>query len=234
MIDAHIHLGSLSYKGKNWGNFEKKKKIAKKLNIKKYCTVPIGLPKNFTSKTTPNNGSVLKEYKKNKSIIPIYWFNIFDLPNKIDKKYKAIKFHPDIGKIDIDNKKVYDFIKQINLPVFIHTNENKEYSNLKKISNLAKIVNVPIIAVHSGSVTKTFFNLDNYNFPKNVYFETSGIQYSIILKKIYNKFGANRIIFGSDYPFGDPRVSLAMIKTLELSKKEYNQITEKNIPKILR
>ncbi len=88
--------------------------------------------------------------------------------------------------------------------------------------------------MHSGSVTRTFFTIDKYNFPKNVYFETSGIQYAVILKKIYKKFGAEKIIFGSDYPFGDPRVALAMIETLNPTKEEHKLITEKNISKILK
>jgi len=233
MIDAHLHLGSISYNKKNWGNFLEYQKIAKKIGIERYCITPIGLPIHFTNNSTPDNKSVLKELLKDKSIIPIYWFNIFDLPKKIDEKYKAIKFHPDIGKINIDDKKVINFTNKINLPIFIHTNENKGYSNLGKLSNLAKKVNVPVIAVHSGSVTKTFFKLDNYTFPNNVYFETSGIQYAVILKKIYKRFGAKRIIFGSDYPFGDPRVSLGMIDSLDISKKEYNLITKINISKIL-
>jgi len=232
MIDSHIHLGSIPNQGKNWGSFKEYKRIANKIGIEKYCVVPIGLPKNFSDNSTPDNESVLKE--NNKAVIPVYWFNVFDLPKEIDKRYKAIKFHPDIGNVSIDDKRIIDFTNEINLPIFVHTNENKEYSNLEKVSNLAKKINVPVIAVHSGSVTKTFFTIDNYTFPKNVYFETSGIQYAIILKKIYEKFGAKRIIFGSDYPFGDPRVSLAMIESLNPSKNEYKLITEKNIIKILK
>ena len=195
MIDAHVHLGSIpDLKGRKWGSFIDYKKIAKKEGIKKYCIIPIGLPDNFINNTTPNNNSILKEAERNKSVIPIYWFNVFDLPEKIDKRYKAIKFHPDIGKIDIDEKRVVGLVKRINLPVFVHTNESKEYSNLGKASNLARKVNVPVIAIHSGSVTSTFFKLDNYKFSKNIYFETSGIQYSVILQKIYKSFGAKRII----------------------------------------
>lgn len=232
-MDAHVHLGSIPCNGKNWGSFKEYKQIAKKIGLEKYGTIPIGLPENFSNKSTPDNSSVLSEFKKNNLVIPFYWFNVFDLPEKIDEKYKAIKFHSDIGKVAIDDKRVIDFVKKINLPVFVHTNESKEYSNLGTVLNLAKKVNVPVIAIHSGSVTSTFFKLDNYKFPKNVYFETSGIQYAVILKKIYEKFGAEKIIFGSDYPFGDPRVSLAMIETLNPTKKEYNLITGKNISKIL-
>ena len=234
MIDAHVHFGSLPFRGKNWGSFSEYKQIAKNLGITSYCTTPIGLPENFNDKTTPNNSLVLKESEKNKAIIHIYWFNVFDLPEQLDGKYKAIKFHPDIGEIALDDSRVVNFVKKQNLPVFVHTNESKEYSSLLKASNLASKVNVPVIAVHSGSTTRTFFKLDDYKFPKNVYFETSGIQYALILKKIYENHGAERIIFGSDYPFGDPRVALAMIDTLGASKSELEKITNGNIRQVLK
>lgn len=234
VIDSHVHLGSIPSKDKSWGSWKDYLKIVKKVGIEKYCVVSIGLPENFTDKTTPDNNSVIKECKKDNKIVPIYWFNVFDLPEEIDENYKAIKFHPDIGKVDIDDERVINFVNKIGLPVFVHTNENKEYSNLGKLSSLAKQVQVPVIAIHSGSVTSTFFKLDNYNFSDNVYFETSGIQYSVILQKIYNRFGAKKIILGSDYPFGDIRVSLAMIETLNLNKKEYELITKENILKILK
>jgi len=233
MIDSHLHLGSIPSEGGDFGSFEEYKKIAEGVEIKKYCLTPIGLPENFTEKTTPDNDSVLREYEKDESIVPVYWFNIFDLPEKIDENYVAIKFHSDIGQVNIDDERVVNFVNKINLPVFVHTNESKEFSNLGKVSNLARKVNVPVIAVHSGSVTKTFFKLDNYDFPDNVYFEISGIQYAVILKKIYKKFGAKRIIFGSDYPFGDPRVSLAMANSLDCSGEDYKFITELNIKEIL-
>ena len=158
---------------------------------------------------------------------------MFDLPESIDARYKAIKFHPDIGAINIDDSRVLNFINQIGKPVFVHTNENKEYSSLLKVSNLARKVDVSVIVVHSGSVTKTFFNLDSYEFPENVYFEISGIQYSLILKKIYQRFGSEKILFGSDYPFGDSRVSLAMIDTLNLTKQDYALVTSGNIERLL-
>jgi len=64
MIDAHLHLGSIPFKGKNGGNFIEYKKIAKKVGIEKYCLVPIGLPKILLTKQTPDNNSVLNESKK--------------------------------------------------------------------------------------------------------------------------------------------------------------------------
>jgi len=157
---------------------------------------------------------------------------VFDLPESIDARYKSIKFHPDIGAINIDDSRVLGFVNQIGKPVFVHTNENKEYSSLLKVSNLARKVDVPVIAVHLESVTKTFFNLDNHEFPENVYFGTSGIQYSLILKKIHQRFGSKKIFFGSDYPFGDPRVSLAMIDTLDLAKQDYALVTSGNIERL--
>lgn len=234
MIDSHVHLGSLPVKGNFKGSWEDYKRIAKIANIKKYCVIPIGLPNHFTDKTTPNNEEILQEAKKDKAVIPVYWFNVFDLPEKIDSSYKAVKFHPDIGEVAIDDERVIGFVNKIKLPVFVHTNEGKEYSTLEKVINLSKRVEVPVIAIHSGSITRTLFKLPGYNFPDNVYFETSGIQYAAILKEIYQKVGAKRIILGSDYPFGDVRVSLALIKSLDASKAEEKMMTHKNLEKLLK
>jgi len=66
MIDAHVHLGSIPQGGMSWGDFKEYQKIAKKINIEKYCVTPIGKPDNFTNKTTPNNNSVLLNLKKDK------------------------------------------------------------------------------------------------------------------------------------------------------------------------
>ena len=234
MIDSHFHLGALPFKGEKWGSLKEYQQIAKSIGIEKYCAVPIGLPENFTDKTTPDNASVLKASEKDKKIIPVYWFNVFDLPEKIDSRYKAIKFHSDIGQVSIDDERVVNFVNKIELPVFVHTNEGKDYSTLGTVINLAKQVKVPVIAVHSGSLTKTFFKLNDYQFPKNVFFEISGIQYALILKKIYKMAGADKILLGSDYPFGDVRVGLGMLESLDLTKSEKEKITKRNLEKLLR
>ncbi len=238
MIDAHVHYGKFVYGNKNWSDIGEYTKIAKKIGIKYFCTVPIGLRENFEKKTTPDNNSVLELKKKNDNVIPVYWINIFDKninKNYIESNYAAIKFHPDIGEVSIDNKKLISIIKDIELPLFVHTNESKEYSSLEKLISLAKkIPEKDFIAIHSGSVTRTFFKLFNYKIPKNIYFEVSGLQYEIILKKIYSIVGAKKIIFGSDYPFGDPRVALERIKVVAKNKKEFSLMTGDNIKGVLK
>lgn len=238
MIDAHIHIGDFGYRGKTYGKFSEYQKIIQKTDIKKFCAVPIGLNENFENKTTPDNSMVLELSKKDKRIIPIYWLNVFDFKEKeipfIVKNYKAVKFHPDIGNVAADDGNLVKILEKINLPVFVHSNESKDYSSLSRIINLANILpKNKIVAIHSGSVTRTFFKLFDYKIPKNLYFDVSGLQYELILKKIYELVGAKHIIFGSDYPFGDPRVALERIKVVAKDRKEFEQMTEVNISSIL-
>ena len=239
MIDAHMHIGNFEYERKVWGTFEEYLDIIKKIKIKKFCAVPIGLKENFKNKTTPDNNSVLELAKSDKRIIPIYWLNCFDFDENqlsyIKENYSGIKFHPDIGNINIDNNKLVKILGKNDLPVFVHTNEKDNYSSLSRLINLANIFpNKKFIAIHSGSVTRTFFNLFDYKIPKNLYFDISGLQYEIILKKIYELVGAEGIIFGSDWPFGDPRVALERIKVVAKDKREFKQMTEDNISYILK
>lgn len=238
MIDAHMHVGDFIFKGKNWSSYSEYTRIAKAAGIRRFCAVPIGKRGDFANTSTPDNGSVLKLAKKDKRIIPVFWLNIFDFGAKERasiRKFSAVKLHPDLGEFAIDDRRVMRMINDIDLPVFVHTNENKDHSSLARMIRLAdQFPEKLFVAIHSGSVTKTFFKFHDYDVPENLYFEVSGLQYELILKKIYATVGADRIIFGSDYPFGDPRVALERIRVVAKNRKEFERMTDGNISELLR
>jgi len=237
MIDAHMHVGAFVYKGKNWSSYSEYTKAAKAAGIRRFCAVPIGKHTDFANIATPDNGSILTLAKKDKRVIPVFWLNVFDFGAKERasiSKFSAVKLHPDLGEFAIDDSRVMRTINGIDLPVFVHTNENKDHSSLARMIRLAdQFPEKLFVAIHSGSVTKTFFKFHDYEVPDNLFFEVSGLQYELILKKIYATVGADRIIFGSDYPFGDPRVALERIRVVAKNRKEFEKMTEGNISELL-
>ena len=232
-----MHIGAFVYKGKNWSSYSEYTKAAEAAGINRFCAVPIGKHSDFENTATPDNESVLRLAKKDKRVIPVFWLNVFDFSEKerssLDR-FSAIKLHPDLGEFAIDGPHVVKLIDGIDLPVYIHTNESKDNSSLLRMINLAKAFpEKRFIAIHSGSVTKTFFKFHEYKVPDNLFFEVSGLQYELILKKIYATVGADRIVFGSDYPFGDPRVALERIKVVAKNRREFEKMTEGNISGLL-
>jgi len=68
-------------------------------------------------------------------------------------------------------------------------------------------------------------NLKGY---ENLYFETSNIQNSGLLDKIYSLVG-DKMVFGSDYPFG--QINRRTGEIIDVYKKERETIDAMNIPK---
>jgi predicted TIM-barrel fold metal-dependent hydrolase len=236
MIDAHMHVGDFVFKGKNWSSYGEYTKAAKEAGITRFCAVPIGKHSDFANTSTPDNESILRLAKKDKRVIPVFWLNVFDFKagRSALSDFFAVKLHPDLGEFAIDDPRVMRIVNNIDLPVFVHTNESKDHSSLARMIRLAdQFPEKRFIAIHSGSVTRTFFKLHDYSIPENLYFEVSGVQYELILKKLHSMVGADRIVFGSDYPFGDPRVALERVKVIAKSRKEFEKMTEGNISELL-
>ena len=79
--------------------------------------------------------------------------------------------------------------------------------------------------------------IDNALKSNNVYFDLSSPQlYSAdTLRKAYIKYGAERLIFASDAPYGrnNPQIIFDRLEKLWLSQEEFDLITHQNICRIL-
>jgi predicted TIM-barrel fold metal-dependent hydrolase len=51
--------------------------------------------------------------------------------------------------------------------------------------------------------------------------------------RMIRRFGAQRVLFGTDSPWGDPASSLAAFRALPLTEEEQSLILEKNAEKLL-
>lgn len=67
----------------------------------------------------------------------------------------------------------------------------------------------------------------------NVYLDTSSTPYPDLILRAIDTLGAERIVFASDNPAGDPISDLAKIKNLGLNKNEEELILYRNIARIM-
>ena len=67
----------------------------------------------------------------------------------------------------------------------------------------------------------------------NIYTDTSGVRRFDILKKAFQRVGANKVLFGSDGPWLHPGVELAKIKALHLPKKEEGLVLAGNFLRLI-
>src|SRR5690606_28514324 len=82
--------------------------------------------------------------------------------------------------------------------------------------------NVNVILAHmGGGVSKDAFLVAER--ASNVYLETSA-QATLFVGRALRQFGAERVVFGTEAPYNDPRVELARIEGLKLPPEDLNQI----------
>jgi len=152
---------------------------------------------------------------------------------------RGIKFHPDMQGFDIDDERMMNIYAAMEgrLPVIFHTGDYR-YSHSHP-SRLARVLdNFPqlcAVAAHFGGWSLFDIAFD-YFHNRRCYFDVSSSLPYIGHRRaaeLIHDYGAERFLFGSDYPMWDPAACLEEFMALDLADREKEQILWKNAQVIL-
>ena len=157
----------------------------------------------------------------------------------ISSGLKGIKIHPDTQGFNMDDPcmyELYDFMQE-RLALLVHCGDYRyNYSHPARLAKLIKnFPKLTIIGAHFGGWSLQDLALE-YLRNKNCYLDTSSsIMYlgKTRAKELIQIYGAERIVFGSDYPMWNPSDEIKRIMEIGLSDKEYELILNKNASRIL-
>jgi predicted TIM-barrel fold metal-dependent hydrolase len=149
---------------------------------------------------------------------------------------------------------LYDYAESVGLPVMFHTGDTADVKGslvdahpltLDALAN--KRDDLGIVACHFGNpwiddVAELMYK------HSNVYADISGLvvgggkyfeQYTDSLaerlsRAIYFAGGADKVIFGSDYPITQPSVAISLVRKLEIDTKDRKRILSENAKKVFR
>jgi len=113
-------------------------------------------------------------------------------------------------------KKYYEVLSECKIPLFIKSEKislHVIYDILQSFPDL-KIV---LLDIHYSLARELFALMEAV---KNLYLETSGLKGYKMISKISNKYGANRMVFGSRFPVFEPGTSIADIIYSDISEEE--------------
>ena len=147
--------------------------------------------------------------------------------------------HPDTQLFNIDDERLFPMYEMIEgkLPVIFHTGDPRyDYSHparLRKV--LDKFPKLEVIAAHFGgySMQETAYK---YLKETKCYFDISS---SLMFMKqgeaeqYINTYGAERMLYGTDFPLWDPVVEVKRFLSLDLSDDAREKIAYKNALSIL-
>ena len=164
-----------------------------------------------------------------------------DAEHLVELGLKGVKLHPDIQNFKVDDPKViriFEICNQKKLPVLLHTGDSRyDNSNPDRVEKILKIFpDLIIIGAHFGGWSiwdKAPEILCKY---KNLYVDTCSSFYALSkerAREIIDLYGADRVIFGTDFPMWKQEDELKFLFSLGLSEEELENILYKNLAKIL-
>ena len=153
---------------------------------------------------------------------------------------KGVKMHPDFQKFYTDGEEAQKMYRatQGRLPILFHAGDTRYgYSSPERIAAVAKRYPKQIvIAAHFGGYTEWDKVVDVYKGLDNVYFDTcSSLAYISRekAKSIIDALGAEKFLFGTDYPMWKPLEEIERFLNIPLSEREREMILGKNAEDLL-
>ncbi|MDD4002999.1 MAG: amidohydrolase family protein [Clostridia bacterium] len=147
---------------------------------------------------------------------------------------KGIKLHPDFQKFCIDDKRAYNIYASAQgvLPILFHTGDKRySYSTPQRLAKVAKIFKkLKCVGAHFGGYSE-WEKVSCYKGTPNVYFDTcSSLSFLSAdrAQAIIAELGADRFMFGTDFPMWQHKAELEKFFNLDLSQSVKEKILYKN------
>lgn len=233
MIDAHTHIGDFPLFNVQL-NSKELISIMNRWNIEKALV------------STTQNSLTLKAVKEHpQRLHGLAWIN----PHKekeaeklVDKaltkwNFKGLKMHPLIDAFLPDQKivsPIMDRLCKYRAPVLFHCG-HPPWSLPWHFENLADLFpEVPIILGHMGHGHIVYIEATIKIAEKheNIILETSAMPMYSKIKDAVDRIGKDRVIYGSDLPFGHPAFETKKVEISGLNKAQLEYVLEKNASRI--
>lgn len=158
--------------------------------------------------------------------------------------FKGIKFHPDYQGVyfnDIRYKRLISFATELDLIVMTHAGldpfspQDIHCTPQMVAEVMDEVKPTKLVLAHMGG-NELFDDVERYLVSREVWFDTAYVLDKMdekqLLRMVKNH-GADRILFGTDSPWGEQKKFVDLFKKLPFSEKEKNMILEQNAKKLL-
>ena len=156
----------------------------------------------------------------------------------------GIKIHPDIQGFAIDDPRmmrVYELCEEKHLPILMHTGDHRyDFSNPNRLLPVLKAFpKLIVIGAHFGGwsiwddASRVLADMENLYVDCSSTFPFANNDLKLG-EELIHRYGAERVMFGSDFPMWSPEAELATFMKLELTDDERRMILFDNAKKVYR
>ncbi len=234
IIDSHTHWGPSLTLGTEVTSDELLRQ-AEQSGVEKIVIFP------FPSTAIENekiNDKVLELGKRNGKFIPYYYIPEDLRPIPVEKQFFGGKWHWMRGVQDcssnyqvLEDPELDHFIEaseEVDLPIVFEEELAFTEAFVKKTKNLKMII--PHLGMLGGNPLDF---LQTFRTTEHIFFDTALANPETIMQFI-EKIGKERILFGSDIPFGTMKRELEKILSLPIGDDEKEWILSKNLRRLIQ
>lgn len=161
-----------------------------------------------------------------------------DVEEAIALGIRAIKLHPDIQGFSVDDRRCMEIyaLCEGRLPVLLHTGDHRyDFSNPDRLLKvLQAFPKLQFIGAHFGSYT-VWEQAEKLFGQENLWVDCSSSMPFLSderVMELIRGFGAERVLFGTDYPMWTPAQELEHFLRLPLKEAEKEMILHSNAEKL--
>lgn len=152
---------------------------------------------------------------------------------------KGIKLHPDIQGFPVDDERLYPVYDAIagRMPVIVHCGDPRyDHSRPERLRRvLDDFPGLRVVGAHLGGWSM-FEKAFEYLYDTDCCFDFSSCMMFLgrdEMKRYINRYGADRILFGTDFPLWDPVTEVKRFMSLDLGSEEMEKIAYRNAERFL-
>ena len=157
----------------------------------------------------------------------------------MDKGLRGIKMHPDYQLFPIDDPRLFPVYEMAGekLPFIFHMGDQRyDYSHPARLRHVLDLFpKLQVIAAHFGGYTVHEVAKEALE-GKECFFDVSSSLMFMeegVAEKYINHYGADRFVYGSDFPMWDPVVEMERFLRLKLTDDQKEQIAHITAERIL-
>lgn len=241
MIDTHAHLGKWFNFYYDGGDFLSMIKIMDRIGMESAwisALISIGPDYDLGNEMVLEAMRAFPDRFKGYITLSPYFVDKIEgeLKKRASQGFVGIKLHPGTHLYPIDGVNylyAYKYADENKWPVLIHTWGERD---VRTITEIAKSYpNAIFIMGHSGGDLRSMIlAVELAKDVDNIYLDLTGsAMYNGIIEYYVEKIGSERILFGTDFPFIDPRPAIGWVESSKIKEEDKLNILHKNAEKIL-
>ena len=147
---------------------------------------------------------------------------------------RGVKFHPDTQLFALDDPRLFPVYERMagRLPLIVHTGDPRyDYSHPRRLRRVIDAFpDLKVIAAHLGG-WGVFGSAMDYLKDTDCFFDISSSFMFFPpkkMRKIVSLYGADRLLFGTDFPLWEPAHETALFYEMDLPASDMEKIAYKN------